>query len=264
MHHHGNPLMTAFAVWLVAIGAVAYLLLAFQQHANGRGWKWRRTGSYMAGSALLILGLSPKYLPFAADDFRQHMLEHLLMGMYAPIGFVMAAPVTLLLRTLPVRYARLLTALLRNRVTQLLANPVSALILDFGGMAALYFTPLYARIMSDTKWQYVMHFHLVAAGCLFVWVIAGPDPAPHRISVPMRLVVLGVAVIIHSVLAQMLYAGTYVAVPVAAAERERSAELMYYGGDISEMLLAFALVTAWRPGQRRRSPYINELRRLIP
>ena len=54
--------------------------------------------------------------------------------------------------------------------------------------------------------------HFVFAGCLYAWVIAGPDPAPHRPSVPARLVVLGVAVAVHSVLAQLLYGGWFVKV----------------------------------------------------
>jgi putative membrane protein len=96
----------------------------------------------------------------------------------------------------------------------------------------------------------LVHLHFVAAGCLYTWVIAGPDPAPHRLSVPMRLVVLGAAIVFHSVLAQMLYAGAFVAMSAPAAQLQHGAELMYYGGDIAEMLLAFALVTTWRPASR--------------
>ncbi len=102
-------------------------------------------------------------------------------------------------------------------------------------------------MMMHPALHYAAHFHFLAAGCLYTWVIAGPDPAPHRPSVPTRLVILGVAVVMHSVLSQMLYAGLFVSIPAAADQLQRGAELMYYGGDISEMLLAFALVTTWHP-----------------
>ena len=49
----------------------------------------------------------------------------------------------------------------------------------------------------------------------------------------------------------MLYAGLFVTIPVSAQELQRGAERMYYEGDNSEMLLAFALVTTWHPGKRR-------------
>jgi putative membrane protein len=195
--------------------------------------------------------LLPRYLPFAEGDFRKHMLQHLLIGMLAPLGLVMGAPITLLLRTAPTRYARSISRILRSSALQVLANPVVALVLDLGGMAALYFTPLYAAMMMHPALHYVVHFHFVAAGCLYTWVIAGPDPAPHRLSVPTRLAVLGIAVVIHSILAQLLYGGWFVAVRVSINQLQHAAELMYYGGDITEMLLAIALVSTWHPVRRR-------------
>jgi cytochrome c oxidase assembly factor CtaG len=117
-------------------------------------------------------------------------------------------------------------------------------------MGVLYFTPLYVAMMGTPALHYVVHFHFVAAGCLYAWVIAGPDPAPYRPSVPARLVLLGVAVVLHSVLAQSLYAGLFVSLPIPSDQLRQAAELMYYGGDITEMLLAFALVTTWKPARR--------------
>jgi len=92
-----------------------------------------------------------------------------------------------------------------------------------------------------------VHVHFLAAGCLFTWVIAGPDPGPRRPSVPARLVVLGVAITVHATLSQLLYAGLFVSLPVSSQELRGGAELMYYGGDIAELLLAFALVSARKP-----------------
>lgn len=92
-----------------------------------------------------------------------------------------------------------------------------------------------------------MHAHFLAAGHLFAWVVAGPDPAPRRPSVPARLVVLGVAIVGHAALSQLLYAGALVQVSAPADDRRTGAELMYYGGDVAELALAVALVTTWRP-----------------
>lgn len=251
MMHHGNGPTMIVPLILVGLTALGYLALALRQHFGPRGWSWWRTALFLTGSGVLALGLLPRFLPYPKGDFRKHMLEHLIIGMMAPLGLMMAAPMTLVLRTVPTRWGRAISHLLQSRVLQVVANPVSALILNLGGMAALYFTPLYMAMMMHPALHYAVHFHFLAAGCLYTWVIAGPDPAPHRPSVPARLVVLGVAVIAHSVLSQMLYAGLFVTIPVSAQELQRGAELMYYGGDISEMLLAFALVTTWHPVKRR-------------
>ena len=99
-----------------------------------------------------------------------------------------------------------------------------------------------------------MHVHFLLAGLLFAWVIAGPDPFPHRPSVRVRLVVLGIAVAGHATVAQLMYAGVFATLPESAADVRAGAELMYYAGDIAELLLALALLTArpWRPAPGRR------------
>ncbi|WP_203737750.1 cytochrome c oxidase assembly protein [Actinoplanes italicus] len=93
----------------------------------------------------------------------------------------------------------------------------------------------------------VVQVHFLLAGYLFAWVVAGPDPAPRRPSVPVRLMVLGVAIAFHAVFSQLMFAGVVGDPATPRAEREGGAELMYYGGDIAELLLAAALVTRWRP-----------------
>ncbi|WP_307089824.1 cytochrome c oxidase assembly protein [Sphingomonas faeni] len=242
------PLVLLGLLTLLYVGGVVY-----QTRVARRGWSRWRTAAWGAGAAVLALGLMPQYLPFPAGDFRQHMLQHMLLGMLAPLGLVMAAPITLTLRTAPAPFGRAIVRVLRWRPIRLWANPVTALVLNLGGMAGLYFTPLYMAMMTHAVLHYLVHFHFVAAGCLYVWVIAGPDPAPHRLSVPARLVVLGAAVVIHAIMAQMLYAGWFVTIPVPPHQLRRGAELMYYGGDITEMLLALAMVSSWRPRGRRFS-----------
>jgi putative membrane protein len=140
--------------------------------------------------------------------------------------------------------------MLKSRLLHLIANPVTALALNLGGVAALYFTPLYTVTTLSPILHVVVSGHFLAAGCLFAWVIAGPDPAPRRPGVPTRLVVLGIAITGHAVLAQLLYAGAFVAIPASPDEFRAAGDLMYYGGDIAELLLALALVTTWRPRRR--------------
>jgi putative membrane protein len=160
--------------------------------------------------------------------------------------------VTLLLRSLPAGPARRFGRLLRSRPLHLLAHPLSALALNLGGLAVLYFTPLYAAAADNPGFHGAVMIHFLAAGYLFAWVVAGPDPAPRRPSVPARLVLLGAAIAGHAVLSQLIYAGLFVQVPAPPAQLRQAGELMYYGGDIAELLLAFALVSSWRPGRPRR------------
>lgn len=181
--------------------AVGYLILALHRRHDPRGWSAWRTVAFLAGSIVLAVGLTPRLLPFPAGDFLGHMLQHLLVGMVAPLGLVLGAPVTLVLRSVTIPRARRISRVLRSRPLHVVANPVVALVLNVGGMVVLYVTPLYRMTTADPVAHQLVHLHFLAAGCLFTWVIAGPDPTPRRPSVPARLVVLGVAVAVHSTVA---------------------------------------------------------------
>lgn len=214
-----------------------------REHAPGPG----RAALFVTGCALTAVALSAPLDGLAALDFRGHMLQHLLLGMYAPLFLVSGAPITVLLLGLPASGARRVVRALRSRPARLLAHPWSALLLSTGSLGALYFTPLYQAATATSAAHALLHAHFLAAGCLFAWTIAGPDPAPGRPSVPTRLIVLGAAIAAHACLSQLLYAGVHLGVRAPVDQIRGGAELMYYGGDLAELLLAGVLVTTWRP-----------------
>ncbi|MGI5485543.1 cytochrome c oxidase assembly protein [Microtetraspora malaysiensis] len=256
--HEGHAGTTTWPLIAVIVVAVAgYLLLARGRRREPRGWSGGRMASAVTGAVLLAVALLPPVAAFAEHDFRGHMLQHLLLGMLAPTALVLGAPLTLLLRSLPAAGRRRVARLLHSRPARVLADPWLALALSLGGMAALYFTPLYRLVADGRVPHHLVHLHFVLAGYLFAWAVAGPDPAPRRPSVRTRLVVLGVAITAHATLAQLMYAGFLVDVGVPVAELRGAAEIMYYGGDIAELLLAMALLVTWRPTPRkgrRRTP----------
>ncbi|TDD55331.1 cytochrome c oxidase assembly protein [Nonomuraea terrae] len=261
MTHHAHAFAAVSPVLLTTLVAAAgYLLLAARLRRDPRGWRGRRTASFAAGAVLVAAAAAGPVAAAAAHDFRAHMVQHLLIGMLAPLLLVLGAPMTLLLRSLPAARARRLGALLRGRALHVLANPVTALVLSVGGMVVLYCTPLYRHTAGNAWLHEAVHAHFLLSGCLFAWVIAGPDPAPRRPSVPARLVVLGVAIAVHAVLSQLMYAGLLVDLPVPDEQRRGAAEIMYYGGDLAELLLAVALATGWRP---RRAPAHTTARAMV-
>ena len=233
--------------------AVVYLRLAVKERGR-RGWPMSRVIMFLMGSALLIVALGPGLDDYADVNFGGHMAQHLLLAMIAPLMLVLAAPVTLLLRQLPHRQARRLGRLLHTRTARVLSHPVVGLVLTSGGLIVLYFTPLYTLSARNDVVHVAVHLHLVASGLLFTWAIAGPDPAPDRASVRLRLVVLGVSIAIHSVVAQLIFAGLLVQVREPITEMQAAGSLMYFGGDIAELLLAVALLVTWRPARPASRP----------
>ena len=253
------------AEWLVLLIVVvpllAYVTAAEKERRGRRDWNSWRTISFAAGVALLALAVSPPMAEFAHRDLRGHMIQHLLVGMFAPLGLALAAPVTLLLRSVPVATGRTIASILRSKWLHLLAHPVTALALNLGAIYVLYLTPLYRISLSNPPLHFVINLHFFAAGYLFVWSVAGPDPAPRRPAMPVRIVALAAAMASHSMLGKLMYAHLHPrGTPFDADEIRDAAELMYYGGDMAELLLAVALFATWFHA-RRRIRVKQELRR---
>ncbi|RZT82344.1 putative membrane protein [Micromonospora violae] len=251
---HGTAGPTWLPLFPVVLLAGGYLLAAIR---DPRGWDHRRTASWLVGCALLVVAVGP--LAPLSDDPRGHMAQHLLLGMLAPLGLVLAAPVTLLLRVAPPPVRRSIGRLLRARALHLLAHPATAALLTTGGLALVLLTPLYAAAERHPVLHHAVHLHYLAAGYLFAWSVAGPDPAPRRPGLAVRVGALLAASAGHAVLAKYLYAQAGTLPPGlvdADPEAFRSAaQLMYYGGDLTELLLAVALFTTWYQSRRpRRRP----------
>ncbi|GAA3946354.1 cytochrome c oxidase assembly protein [Allohahella marinimesophila] len=210
-----------------------------------------RVLSLLFGLTMLAIALAPPLAQFAHNDFRGHMLQHLLLGMLAPLGLVFAAPVTLLLGALSASRARSIVIVLQSRPVHFVSHPVTALLLNVGGMYLLYLTPLYAATLDNHWLHALVHIHFILAGCLFTWAIAGPDPGPSRPSLYYRLVILFISMASHATLAKLMYAyGWPLDTPHDLTEIQAGAQLMYYGGDLAELLLLIALFCAWYRAHR--------------
>lgn len=226
---------------------VLYAAAMYVHRRRGRRWSGRRGACFLWGVCLITVAVSPPLAEFAHHDLRGHMLQHLLIGMFAPIGLVLAAPMTLTLRTLSVPAARWVTGVLRSRPVRVLSHPVMALVLNVGGVYVLYLTPLYAASLTSPFLHHLVHVHFLAAGYLFTWaILAGPDPAPHPSGMQVRLGVLFVSIAAHAILGKLMYGyqwprGTHHSIN----EIQVAAQWMYYGGDLAEMLLLVVLFTMW-------------------
>ena len=145
------------------------------------------------------LGLYPTY------KFSDHMITHMVMGMIAPIGIVLSAPITLALRTLPSNKASgefgsrgLLLSLLHSKYAKVISHPITALAIFDGSLFVLYFTPLFGNLMANHVGHLFMNLHFILAGVLFYHVVIGVDPNPFNPPFIVRLAILLAAMSIHA------------------------------------------------------------------
>lgn len=240
---------------LLVLAGLAYLLGVVRLGPGG--WPRQRAALWLGGLAAAGVATVGPLAAAGHHDFRAHMVGHLLLGMAAPLLLVRSAPVTLLLRALPVSGARRISWILRWPVVRWLTEPLVAATLDLGGLWLLYRTDLFALTHHHEVAHAAVQLHVLVAGCLFATAVVGVDPNPHRRGFTHRGVVLVLAAAAHAVLAKSLYADPPAGVEDAAA---RSAGMvMYYGGDVVELAMVIVLWADWyhrrgRVGSRLSSP----------
>ncbi|WP_238085560.1 cytochrome c oxidase assembly protein [Pseudescherichia vulneris] len=248
MHHPEGAPSAALLILLVIVpvallGLYLFAALRIRRTARWSGW---RIASFTAGTVLIVAAMLPPLASWAHHDLRGHMVQHLCLGMFGPLGLVFGAPGSLLLRSVSARTARGIMNFLRIRPIRFLIHPVTAAFLDIGGMYLLYLTPFYTLSMGDPVLFVLLHVHFVLSGYLFTWSVAGPDPAPHRPSRNLRLIVIFLATAAHAILGKLMYGYGYPQGTSASVEEiQAAAQWMYYGGDLAEFLIIIGFFAAW-------------------
>ncbi|GLY79764.1 cytochrome c oxidase assembly protein [Actinoallomurus iriomotensis] len=231
--------MTAYAAALAAVAL--YIAGALRLRRRGDAWSPWRALSFGVGACGAAVAVAA---PLPGGAFTAHMVQHLILGMYAPLLLVLGRPITLALRALPPgRVRRGLLGTARSRAAAFLVFPPVAAALDVGGLWILYRTPLFAAT-HERPWAHALvHLHVLLAGVLFTVAVCQVEPLRHRYSIALRGATLVLAGAAHAVLAKSLW----VTPPpgFSAPDPHTGAEVMYYGGDVAEIALAVVLALRW-------------------
>jgi putative membrane protein len=242
--HTGAGLATELVLaFPFALAMVIYLGAATTQARRGTPWPRHRTVLWTVGVAAVASGFVGPVADASHRSFFGHMLAHIVVGMTAPLLVVLAAPVTLALRTMDVVPARRLARLLNSVPLRMLTNPVVAAVLNVGGLWMLYRTPLFAAVQHNALLHVAVMAHVFVAGYLFTASIIPLDPTPHRASFPVRTAVLVFALAAHGILAKTLYA--HPPTGVSSTDAEAGALPMYYAGDVIDLAIIALLFAQW-------------------
>ena len=199
--YDADGLMIALLIFAVALYIKGVLIL------SRRGVKWPigRTLAFAIGISAVDFATSGGLGVYSRFAFSNHMMAHMVLGMIAPIGIVLGAPITLALRTLPqgrnkeewgVRGAFI--AILHSKLSRIYTNPVFALAIFDGSLFVLYFTPLFGNLMQGHSGHFFMSLHFLLAGVLFFQVIIGVDPMPNKIPHLVKIIIIFAAMSIHA------------------------------------------------------------------
>jgi putative membrane protein len=262
--NHRHPATSVETIDVGALPWIAVLVLLGAGYAwcrwrqpNTKSWDYRRSWSWYGGVVVAGLALVGPVADASHASFIAHMWGHLLLGMLAPILLVMGAPVTLVLRAVPTRHARDIVRVLGSLPLRVLAHPVTASVLNIGGLVVLYRTDLY-QVMHTMWWvSLLVHGHFLAAGYLFTAAMIGIDPVQHRPSHLSRAVVLVLALGAHAMLAKSFSMDPPGGVSIDQAQA--GSHIMYYGGDAVDILLIGIFCWQWYQATAPRANRVGAL-----
>jgi len=199
--YDADGLMLGLLIFAVAIYIKGVIILS----RRGDKWPVGRTIAFALGISAIDFATSGGLGVYSRFAFSNHMLSHMVLGMIAPIGIVLGAPITLALRTLPIgrneqeRGIRgSFIALLHSKLSKIYTHPVVALAIFNGSLFALYFTPLFGNLMQGHSGHFFMSIHFLLSGILFFQVLIGVDPMPRKVPHIVKVIIIFAAMSIHA------------------------------------------------------------------
>jgi putative membrane protein len=231
-----------------AVVPALYVTGRMRLYRRGIAWPSGRDIAFAAG-ALCVLAAIDSPLTAHDEEFPVHVVQHLLLGLAAPLAFALAAPVTLLLRVVGPRARRRVVGVLHSRPVRALSWAPVGVLLSVGLMWPLYLTGLYAASLRHPLLHGAVHLHMLVAGCLMVFALVGRDPVPGRGGFRVRVGTLFAALAVHGILAKYLYihaTALSTAPGVGTPDAWRlGAQILWYGGDALDLLMVTTFFGQW-------------------
>lgn len=163
---------------------------------RGDAWPIHRTLNWIGAMVVLVYTTSGGIAVYGQFLFSAHMIAHMLLTMLIPVGIVLSAPVTLVARAIEVRHdgsrgmREWFLGIVQSRWIGLVGQPLISTAVFALSLMVFYYSPLLSWASTTHLGHQWMILHFLLSGYLFVQALIGVDPAPHRASYPVRLILL--------------------------------------------------------------------------
>lgn len=270
------PHLEPWSVLAVAsiLGLLLYVAAVVRLRRTGVIWPWWRTLAWIAGTASLFAVTGTWTNGYSMVLFSVHMTQHMVLSLITPLLLLLAAPVTLALRSLPrgkggagVPRALLLDAL-HSRLGRFVAHPLFTVPLFIASLYGVYFTPLFDALMSNPIGHQLMLAHFVVTGLLFFGPIVAQDPWPRTLTHPGRMLELFLPVPFHAFFGvAIMMAGSLVVDSFAAPPPSWDVDLLrdqgvaggivWAFGELPTVLVLLVVFFSWASSEDRRGKAID-------
>jgi putative copper resistance protein D len=253
------------ALMLTVAAAVGYGAGVRRVARKGRHWPVARTAAFIGGLVVVLVATQTGVARYDTILFSDHVLQHVLLGMLAPVFFALAAPVTLALQAARPPARLVLRRVLDSRPATIITHPVTATALFGITLSALYFTPLYELSLRNGVVHAWVHVHFVVVGLLFAETVVGLDLSRHRTSHPARLGLVLATVPLHAFLGVALLSSTSVIAgdwyaasgrtwgASALADQRTGAGILWVAGELFGLALGAVVLAQWMAHSEREA-----------
>jgi len=185
------PIITAFAV--VAAGFYLWGVLRVRRRHPARPWPLYRTGLFLGGLAVVVIATESGIGRYDDVLFWDHMVQHLLLLMVAPPLLVVGQPATLLLHASRNPLHTWTKRVLRSRVLAAITWPPFGVALYVGVIVGTHLTGFMNLVTEHNAVHQGEHVLYLVVGYLYFLPLIGKEPIRWKVSYPLRLFLLFIA-----------------------------------------------------------------------
>jgi cytochrome c oxidase assembly factor CtaG len=259
-----SPVVTAITVIMAALYLWGVLRVARRHPA--RPWPRWRTGMFLC--VLLVIVLATESGVGSYDDmlFWDHMIQHLMLIMVAPPMLIAGRPVTLLMHASRNPVHTWAKRVVRSRVAAALTWPPFGIAAYTAVIVGTHLTPSFMNLVwTNESVHNAEHALYIIVGYLYLLPLVGSEPIRWRLSYPIRLIFLFIAMPVDAFTGVAL--GSYSRYPFILTPGMRrtwgpsplddvhiGGATMWIGGSAIMFVLIMVTFLAWsRAGQRADS-----------
>ena len=255
------PVVTGIVVAAAALYLWGTLRVARRHPA--RPWPRWRTGIFLGG--LLVIVLATESGVGSYDDvlFWDHMIQHLLLIMVAPALLIAGRPMTLLLHASRNPLHTWAKRVLRSRVVAALTWPPFGIAAYAATIVGTHLTSFMGLVLTNAAVHDAELALFIVVGYLYLLPLVGSEPIRWRLSYPVRLIFLFIAMPVDAFTGVALGSYSSDPFPVTSGMRGRTwgpspvddvhigGAVMWVGGSAIMFVLIMFTFLAWtRQGQR--------------
>jgi cytochrome c oxidase assembly factor CtaG len=249
------PVVTV-AVVLVAAAYLWGVVRVARRHP-ARPWPKWRTGLFLGGLLIIVLATESGIGTYDDVLFWDHMIQHLLLIMVAPALLVVGRPVTLLLHASRNPLHTWTIRIVRSRVAAALTFPGFGIAAYAATIVVTHLTGFMNLVLTHENVHNAEHALYLVVGYLYLLPLIGSEPIRWRLSYPVRLIFLFIAMPVDAFTGVALGSYSSDPFPVTSGMRSRTwgpsplddvhigGAVMWVGGSAIMFVLIMFTFLAW-------------------